>query len=115
MARKNQIKTTAPKSQEEAEKIARGIQKPGQRKEQTKLIAQGIQKGIDLYKKEQNAKLRDADKKRKQALKQQAQDLKSNPEPGLKIERKQHWLPWSLLVLSWIGFGVYLIQNSVLK
>ena len=31
-------------------KIARSTQRPGQTKEQTKLIAQGIQKGIDQYK-----------------------------------------------------------------
>ena len=33
--------------------IAKGIQKPNQTKEQTKLIAQGIQKGIAEYKKQQ--------------------------------------------------------------
>jgi len=37
-------------------KIARGTQRPAQTKEQTRLIAQGIQKGIELYKKQQKKK-----------------------------------------------------------
>lgn len=37
----------SPETQQEAMKIARANQKPGQTKEQTQLIAQGIQKGID--------------------------------------------------------------------
>ena len=41
----------SPETQQEAMKIARANQKPGQTKEQTQLIAQGIQKGIDEYKK----------------------------------------------------------------
>ena len=40
--------------QEKSMKIAKGIQKKGQTKEQTKLIAQGIEKGIAEYKKVQN-------------------------------------------------------------
>lgn len=40
----------SPETQQEAMKIARANQKPGQTKEQTQLIAQGIQKGIDEYK-----------------------------------------------------------------
>ena len=37
----------SPETQQEAMKVARANQKPGQTKEQTQLIAQGIQKGID--------------------------------------------------------------------
>ena len=35
----------SPETQQEAMKVARANQKPGQTKEQTQLIAQGIQKG----------------------------------------------------------------------
>jgi len=51
--------------QEEALAVARGIQKPGQTKEQTRLIAQGIAKGIEQYKRQQAAKSRERDKLRK--------------------------------------------------
>ncbi len=110
MAKKHQIKTTAVKSQKEAEAIAGGIQRPGQRKEQTKLIAQGIQKGIEMYKAEQRAKLRDADKKRKQALKQKESNTAVSEESRPATSRYQCFLPWFLLLLSWAIFGFYLSQ-----
>ena len=55
----NQTTTPSPEVVKEAENIAKGTQRPGQTKEQTKLIAQGIQKGIELYKKQHKGKTRD--------------------------------------------------------
>lgn len=111
MSKPVKSQTVVPKAEEEARAIARGTQKPGQTKEQTKLIAQGIKKGIELYKKQQNTTARELDKKRKQALKQLAQQVE-NAAPTLPlpqvVEYKQHWLPWLLLVLTWVGMGVYL-------
>lgn len=51
--------------QDEALAVARSIQKPGQTKEQTRLIAQGIAKGMEQYKRQQSAKARERDKARK--------------------------------------------------
>ncbi len=66
MKKKN---TAAPapsqETQTEAMKIAKSTQKPGQTKEQTKLIAQGIEKGIAQYKKQQKERNRQADKAKK--------------------------------------------------
>ena len=45
-------------------KIARANQKPGQTKEQTQLIAQGIQKGIDEYKKQMKVRAREASRQK---------------------------------------------------
>ena len=98
----------------EAMAIAKGIQKPGQTKEQTKLVAQGIQKGIDLYKKQQKSKARELDKQLKKAkqaplaaidepVMPQASDIK--PKGSFAIA-----LPWCLLVLSWLAFGVYTVR-----
>ena len=103
MARYSKQKVSE-KTEEEAIKLAKGIQKPGQTKEQTKLIAQGIQKGIDLYKKQQKAKSRELDKKIKKVSSQLDQETETAVEE--KIIKQQHWLPWSLLVLSWIAFVV---------
>ena len=95
----------------DALKIAKSIQKPGQLKEQTKLISQGIEKGIAEYKKQQKAKSREADKSRKQAIKAK---LKADGEQVEEIveekEGSRFWvyLPWSLLILSWAGFISYL-------
>ena len=55
----------------EALKIARGTQRPGQKKEQTKLIAQGVEKGIAEFRKREKAKARERDKLRKKAPKNQ--------------------------------------------
>ena len=64
---------------DESMKIARATQKPNQTKEQTKLIAQGIQKGIAEYKKQQKGKARDLGKLKKQLNHQKdAQRTKNN-------------------------------------
>ena len=106
---KNKI---SEQTEEEASKIARGIQKPGQSKEQTRLITQGIQKGIDLYKKQNKAKARELDKKLKKAASPTQQQSQEADVKEVVI-RKQHWLPWTLLVLSWIGFGCFFFQAQL--
>ncbi len=55
---------------EEALRVAKSIQTPGQTKEQTRLVAKGIEKGIALYKQQQSLKARERDKARKKALRQ---------------------------------------------
>jgi hypothetical protein len=92
--------------QEEALKVARSIQKPGQTKEQTKLIAQGIAKGIELYKKQQSAKARERDKARKKALK-----LKQAESTGQQREEDEADFA-SDLAESGIG-GMLLIGGGV--
>lgn len=90
--------------------IARGIQQPGQTKEQTKLIAQGIQKGIQQYKKQYKAKTREWDK---QAKKSKLQSDKTDVVSTQVVHYKQHWLPWLLLLLTWLGIGiVYFFQSA---
>ncbi len=86
----------------EAMRIARGSQRPGQTKEQTRLIAQGIRKGIEQYKKQQSAKARELDKKLKKANERLAPAETGEGEAQVKVVYRQHWLPWLLLVLSWL-------------
>lgn len=54
---------------DEALRVAKATQTPGQTKEQTKVIAAGIEKGIAHYKQQQKEKARERDKARKRALK----------------------------------------------
>jgi hypothetical protein len=68
--------------QAEALSVAKSTQSPGQTKEQTKLIAKGIEKGIAFYKQQQKAKAREFDKARKKALKSRPQ------EPGESGEKE---------------------------
>ena len=65
----NIMNKISKETQEQAVKIAKGIQRPNQTKEQTKLISQGLEKGIAEYKKQQNKKSRERDKIRKVNLK----------------------------------------------
>lgn len=98
----------SPETQAEALKIAKAIQRPAQSKEQTKLIAQGIEKGIDLYKKQQKEKARELSRKLKK-VSNQPEDTSGFDDQSVveRIVYRQHWLPWLLLGLSWLGWGVY--------
>ncbi len=89
--------------------IAKSTQRPGQSKEQTRLIAQGIQKGIDQYKKQQKAKAREQDKIKKKNTRQQAARVTTAPETETKpaVQYRQPMLPWVLLAMTWAGIGVY--------
>ncbi|MGD2076425.1 MAG: DUF2956 domain-containing protein [Gammaproteobacteria bacterium] len=87
--------------------MARGTQRPGQTKEQTKLIEQGIRKGIELYKKQQSAKARELDRKLKKVSQQTEALGVRNIEMREKLVYKQHWLPWALLVVSWLAMAAY--------
>ena len=96
-------------SRDEAMQIARGTQRPGQTKEQTKLIAQGIKKGIEQYKKQQNAKARELDKKLKKANQQVTPPNAREVEVDVqeRVIHKQHWLPWLLLAITWLTMAAY--------
>jgi len=94
-------------TQEEAIRIARGTQRPGQTREQTKLIAQGIQKGIEQYKKQQSAKARELDRRLKKVDQQPATPELPEVEVQERVVYRQRWLPWVLLVLSWLAMTAY--------
>lgn len=97
------------KIKDDAMKIARGTQRPGQTKEQTKLVAQGIQKGISQYKSQLNVKSRALDKKQKKSAgNNNANELSTDiiPESG---EVNSSKLAWVLLILSWLGFAAYIV------
>ncbi|WNJ94758.1 DUF2956 family protein [Vibrio ruber] len=106
---KKQAVEPSQKTKEEAMDIARATQLPGQKKAETQRIAQGIEKGIALYKKQQKAKARAADKAKKQEAKSKArhQDDEQVTLVETKIETKVSSLPWVLLIASWIGFLLF--------
>ncbi|MBV1908041.1 MAG: DUF2956 domain-containing protein [Kangiellaceae bacterium] len=108
---------TGPSKETEAaaQQTAKATQKSGQTKEQTKLIALGIQKGIEHYKKQQKSKSRELDKKLRNVKKteNQSSSLLQDAKATTHIDSKhsQSIIPWSLLVISWIIFIVYLQFN----
>jgi len=108
MSRYSKKNKVSEQTRDEAQKIARGTQKPGQTKEQTRLIAQGIQKGIDQYKKQQKAKTRELNKKLKQVTQQQqSPDHATTDNRPLAESTRSGRLPWILLVFSWLIFALY--------
>jgi hypothetical protein len=109
----NSYQKPSPQTQEEALKLAKATQRPAQTKEQTRLIAQGIQKGIDLYKKQQKEKAREINKRLKKAAKQKegSTEMNDSGEEQIILYR-QHWLPWTLLILSWLGMLVYFLVKA---
>jgi hypothetical protein len=112
---KNTYQKPSPQTQEEALKLAKSIQRPAQTKEQTKLIAQGIQQGIDLYKKQQKEKARELNKRLKRTTKQRNESVNSDElEHETIIIYRQHWLPWVLLVISWLGMGIYYFRSGII-
>ena len=111
MTKRSKKYPSSDSSQNEAMQIARGTQRPGQTKEQTKLIAQGIQKGIEQYKKQQNAKARELDKKLKKAHQQVTPPDAREVEVQERVVHKQHWLPWVLLAITWLAMAAYWITN----
>lgn len=106
MSRYSKKQKPSPETRDEAIQIAKGTQRPGQTKEQTRLIAQGIQKGIDQYKKQQKAKKRELDKQLRAAKNEPGEDQVT--ETHEIVIYRQHWLPWVLLAISWIGFAFYI-------
>ena len=94
--------------QQEAMKVAQATQRPGQTKEQTKLIAQGVRKALEEYKTRQASKTRELDRKLKQLNRQLAEQRSAPTQVEEHGDDRQHWLPWLLLALSWAGFIGYL-------
>jgi hypothetical protein len=119
MARFPGKKRTTEAAREEAARIAQSTRRAGQTKEQTKLIEQGIQQGIELYKKQQSAKARELDRKLRKA--QRAGDdeavARAAPTEEVAVEagprRGRGLLPWLLLALTWAGIGMYLLSPSL--
>jgi hypothetical protein len=97
----------SPEVEAQAMKMAKGTQKAGQTKEQTKMVSQGIEKGIAEYKKQQGKKLREIDKQRKQKIKQRENETTEIVEEAPTSNLMQP-LPGILLTLSWLGFVAYI-------
>ena len=113
MSRYTKKPKPSPETRDEAAHIARATQRPGQTREQTKLIAQGIQKGIDQYKKEYKAKVRELDKQRRKLSETKPDHAEHDQNQSADIRYRQHWLPWLLLTITWIGIALYFLYNVV--
>ena len=113
MTAKSKYDQPSEETQEQALQIAKAIQRPGQTKEQTKLVSQGIQKGIEIYKKQQKAKARELDKKRKKPTSVTSDDFDKNTNNDIPIViYKQSLLPWVLLGISWLAVLLFYLARN---
>ncbi len=108
MSKYSEKNRVSDKTKGDAMKIARGTQRPGQTKEQTRLIVQGIQKGIEQYKKSQSSKARELDKKLKKAAVTNISNNTLTNNESEPVVVKSNKLPWLLLIMSWFGFVAYI-------
>lgn len=97
----------------EAERIARATQKPKQTKEQTRLIAQGIQKGIAEYKKQQKNKARERDRLKKKSSRKPHESVTKEEIMDTEKQGNKISLPWILLVVSWLAMAIFLITTQL--
>jgi len=111
MAKSPKKEVVSDETKTEALKVARATQKPGQTKEQTKLIAQGIEKGIAQYKKQQKAKARELDRQRKKVKSAASAVETDSVSDTAETTQSGAKLPWILLLVSWLGFAAYLFQQ----
>lgn len=119
--------SVSAQTEDQSLEIAKATQKPGQTKEQTKLIAKGIEKGIAEYKKRQKAKARELDKKRKKLdAKQESLEQNANELNDDLLSKKQRTMQASdtgsphyytsfayimlILTLSWITFHMITVH-----
>jgi hypothetical protein len=97
----------------EALKIANTIKTEGQTPVETKAIANGIQRGMEMFLRQQSEKTRELDKRVKKVkkLSNQLTQQKSDDEKEDTTDTStQSRLPWVLLALSW---GLFLVVGAV--
>ncbi len=101
----------------ESLKIANTIKTEGQTPVETKAIANGIQRGMEMFLRQQSEKTRELDKRVKkvkqlsnQLTQQKSEDVKEETPP-----QTNHRLPWLLLALSWCLFLVVGVIGFTLK
>ncbi len=102
---------TSERVQQDALTLAKAHQRPGQTKEQTLLIAKGIEKGIAEYKKQQKQKARERDKHKKRLLRQNTEQAVTAITEEPHNAPSTSFIPWGLLLLSWVLFALYLFTN----
>ncbi len=114
MAKNTKTKKESRDIKSEALKIANSQKVEGQSKEQTKLIAQGIHKGIEQYLRQKSEKSRELDKRAKKIKKLESDIKQLDTVDSEKVVYRNPWLPWSLLLLSWLSMALYCAYQNFL-
>ena len=112
---KSKQKKDARDLRAESQKIANTIKTEGQTPVETKAIANGIQRGMEIFLRQQSEKTRELDKRVKkvkqlsnQMAQQKSEEIK---EVATATQQTNPRLPWILLALSW---GIFLVAGAVI-
>ena len=111
---KTKQKKDARDLRSESIKIANTIKTEGQTPVETKAIANGIQRGMEMFLRQQSEKTRELDKrvkKVKQLSNQLTQQKSADANEETAIQQTNPRLPWVLLALSW---GLFLVAAGVM-
>lgn len=115
---KNKQKKDARDLRAEALKIANTIKTEGQTPVETKAIANGIQRGMEMFLRQQSEKTRELDKRVKKVKQLSNQLTQQKPadekEENINTQINPR-LPWVLLALSWCLFLVVGVIGFTLK
>ena len=94
----------------QANKIVNSLNLSGDNKAQTQAIVKGVQRGMEMFLRQQAERSRELDKKTKQLKKQQLQQSEVPPADADPVRPQQNRLPWVLLALSW---GCFVLTGFV--
>lgn len=100
----------------EALKIANSVKTEGQTTVETKVIANGIQRGMEMFLRQQSEKTRDLDKrvkKVKQLATQLTQEKSADVKEEIENTQTSPRLPWVLLAVSWVIFVVVAVVKGL--
>lgn len=110
---KERSKKDARDIRAEALKIANSQHIEGQSREQTRLIAAGIQRGMEQFLRQQSEKARELDKRVKKVKRLAEATPPSIGNVSSADEARDpsriSWLPWVLLAASWVFFFGYVL------
>lgn len=94
----------------QATKIVRNLNLVADNKDQGRAITKGVQRGIEAFLRQQSEKARILDKKSKELAKLESSLTVAEPdEVEIRLPEKfrlVQWIPWGLLILSWLVFGL---------
>lgn len=113
MSQSTQEKKAQRDFKAEAAKIVRTLNVSGDNRAETQRIVNGVRRGIEYHLKQQSAKARALDKKAKKLKQVDSNSDASQPlVPPAERNSSTAFLPWGLLVLSWVGFVGYLMLEA---
>mgnify|MGYP001196632340 FL=1 len=116
MSKRSPSKKDSRDIKAEALKLAACYKVEGQSKAHSKLIANGVVRGIEQFLRQQSEKSRDIDRRSKK-LKKATAEFDHHSSTDLRAEAASSrpfawriWLPWGLLLLSWGLLAAYILR-----